>query len=94
MKVVPVLFNTGRRYGPEGQRIAAVQLADGTVVFRDHDRMVSGVLTCASTYCGADSGGAKVFPPLTAAQVQAAVTERYCNGYAYQSSASARVLDL
>lgn len=84
-----VHFNTGRHYGPEGQRIVAMQCPSGEVVFVDKDRGITGVLTEASGYCGADTGGAKVFPPLTAAQVQAEVGRRYVDSYAYQSSSLA-----
>lgn len=88
-----VHFNTGKSYGPEGQRIAAMQAPTGEVVFRDRDRYVTGVLTEKSGYCGADTGGAKVFPPLTAEQVQAEVTRRYVNDYCYQGSSLAYRLE-
>ena len=88
-----VCFNTGRHYGPEGQRIVAMQAPTGEVVFRDRDRGVTGVLTEKSGYCGADTGGAKVFPPLTAAQVQAEVIRRYVNDYSYQGSSLAYRLE-
>lgn len=84
-----VRFNTGRHYGPDGQRIVAMQCPSGEVVFVDRDRGITGVLTERSGEMGADTGGAKVFPPLTAAQVQAEVTRRYVGSYAYKSSALA-----
>jgi len=35
-------FNTGRAYGPHGQRIAATLHPGGRVTFFDHDRMIYG----------------------------------------------------
>ncbi len=87
-----VKFNTGRRYSEDGQRIIAKQAEDGTVVFRDIDRHVSGVLTERSSYCGADPGPAMVFPQLSEGGVQSVVMERYCNGYSFKSSAEANRL--
>ena len=81
-----VCFNTGRHYGPEGQRIVAMQCPSGEVVFVDRDRGITGVLTEASNIGIDSTGGGKVFPPLTAKQVQAEVTRRYVNDYAYQGS--------
>ena len=81
-----VHFNTGRLYGPHGQRIVAMQCPSGEVVFVDRDRGILGALTEKSGEMGANTGGAKVFPPLTAAQVQAEVSRRYVDSYAYQSS--------
>jgi len=80
-----VCFNTWRHYGTEGQRIVAMQCPSGEVVFVDRDRGITGVLTEASN-AGIDStGGGKVFPPLTAAQVKEEVQRRYISDYAYQS---------
>jgi hypothetical protein len=33
-----LVFNTGRQYSPAGQRIAAAQLEDGSILFVDIDR--------------------------------------------------------
>ena len=88
-----VCFNTGRHYGPEGQRIAAMQAPTGEVVFVDRDRGITGVLTEASNVGIAGAGGGKVFPPLTAKQVQAEVTRRYVNDYAYQGCLLSYVLE-
>jgi len=81
-----VCWNTGRLYSAEGQRITARQNDDGTIVFRDHDRMVEGVLTVESTYGGAPSGGPKVFASMDAAAVCRLVSDYYVNGYRYQSA--------
>jgi hypothetical protein len=37
-------WNTGRSYSKHGQRITAVLLEDGRVLFHDHDRMIIGRL--------------------------------------------------
>ena len=38
-------FNTGRMYGDQGQRIAAVLLDTGSIVFCDRDRHIEGLIT-------------------------------------------------
>lgn len=81
-----VQWNTGRHYGPWGQRITARQNDDGTIVFRDHDRHITGVLTVESTYGGAPSGGRKIFASMDAVAVRRLVDDYYCNGYRYQSA--------
>lgn len=42
--MVEVTFNTGRQYTDEGQRITVRVHDDGTTLFKDHSRMVYGVL--------------------------------------------------
>lgn len=37
-----IQWNTGRHYGPDGQRIVAELEADRRVLFYDHTRMISG----------------------------------------------------
>ena len=39
-----ITWNTGRWYSEEGQRIAAVTLPDGRIVFLDYDRNIDGVI--------------------------------------------------
>lgn len=40
-----IQFNTGRLYQRDGQRITAVEDENGETWFRDHSRMIDGVLT-------------------------------------------------
>jgi hypothetical protein len=40
-------WNTRRMYTVHGQRMIALMLDDGTVLFKDKDRMIDGVITKA-----------------------------------------------
>jgi len=40
-----ITFNTGRMYGQQGQRIAAVLLDTGSIVFCDRDRHIEGLIS-------------------------------------------------
>lgn len=40
-----VQFNTGRQYGPDGQRIVAV-VTHGGIFFKDHTRGIDGYIVC------------------------------------------------
>lgn len=45
MELKHLKFNTGRLYSTHGQRIVAVQHADGSITFLDIDRGIAGDLT-------------------------------------------------
>lgn len=44
-----VVWNTGRLYSEQGQRMAAVRLPDGRVMFSDYDRYIDGVTNAPCT---------------------------------------------
>jgi hypothetical protein len=85
-------WNTGNRYSAQGQRIVARQNADGSVTFRDLARGIDGTLTEKSGLEGADPGGVRIFPTLSADGIRQAVTTSYINGYSYKGCWDARDL--
>lgn len=54
-------WNTGRLYTTHGQRMTALVLEDGSVLFKDKDRMIDGVITKARPDFAVGEGGLQWF---------------------------------
>lgn len=80
-----IQFNTGNLYGPDGQRIVAVQTDDGAIHFHDLTRGIDGYITDRTCLEGRDPGPAAVFERLDAVDIKTLVTKRYVNDYKFRS---------